>query len=153
RVRPHQFVPHPRELLRVLPDRQLAGAVGVHRHRHAVPGAARDHRDALPYGGPAPVPPPPVGVHPRRPDGAVRRPRRRRRAPQPARSGPLREAHAGPRSLLRRTPPAWLLGLVPLLLAVGLLGAFAVLGGPGLGDRPGPPVEELSIERTVLEPN
>src|SRR5262249_35986493 len=49
--------------------------------------------------------------------------------------------------------PAWLLGLVPLLLAVGLLGAFAVLGGPGLGDRPGPPVEELSIERTVLEPN
>ena len=63
------------------------------------------------------------------------------------------EAHADTRSLLRRTPPAWLLGLVPLLLAVGLLGAFAVLGGPGLGDRPGPPVEELSIERTVLEPN
>ena len=63
------------------------------------------------------------------------------------------EAHADTRPLLRRTPPAWLLGLVPLLLAVGLLGAFAVLGGPGLGERPGPPVEELSIERTVLEPN
>jgi zinc transporter ZupT len=63
------------------------------------------------------------------------------------------EAHADTRPLLRRTPPAWLLGLVPLLLAIGLLGAFAVLGGPGLGDRPGPPVEELSIERTVLEPN
>jgi zinc transporter, ZIP family len=64
------------------------------------------------------------------------------------------EAHAETRSLARRRQlPAWLLGLVPLLLAVGLLGAFAVLGGPGLGDRPGPPVEELSVERTVLEPN
>jgi zinc transporter, ZIP family len=64
------------------------------------------------------------------------------------------EAHADARPLpRRRQPPAWLLGLVPLLLAVGLLGAFAVLGGPGLGDRPGPPVEELSIERTVLEPD
>jgi ZIP family zinc transporter len=63
------------------------------------------------------------------------------------------EAHADARSLLRRRAlPAWLLGLVPLLLAVGVLGAFAALGGPGLGDRPGPPVEELSVERTVLEP-
>ena len=41
---------------------------------------------------------------------------------------------------------------MPLLLAVGVLGAFAALGGPGLGDRPGPAVEELSVERTVLEP-
>jgi ZIP family zinc transporter len=64
------------------------------------------------------------------------------------------EAHADSRPLPRRRPlPAWVLGLVPLLLAVGTLGAFAVLGGPGLGDRPGPPVEELSVERTVLEPN
>jgi hypothetical protein len=63
------------------------------------------------------------------------------------------EAHADSRPLIRRRSlPAWLLGLVPLLLAVGVLGAFAVLGGPGLGDRPGPPVEELSVERTVLEP-
>jgi zinc transporter ZupT len=62
------------------------------------------------------------------------------------------EAHADARPLPRRTLPAWLLGLVPLLLAVGVLGAFAALGGPGLGDRPGPPVEELSVERTVLEP-
>jgi zinc transporter, ZIP family len=60
--------------------------------------------------------------------------------------------HANSRPLLRRGAPAWVLGLVPLLLAVGVLGAFAVLGGPGLGDRPGPPVEELTIERTVLEP-
>ena len=63
------------------------------------------------------------------------------------------EVHADPRPLTRRPSlPAWLLGLVPLLLAVGVLGAFAVLGGPGLGDRPGPAVEELSVERTVLAP-
>jgi zinc transporter ZupT len=62
------------------------------------------------------------------------------------------EAHADARPLPRRTLPAWLLGLVPLLLAVGVLGAFAALGGPGLGDRPGPAIEELSVERTVLEP-
>jgi zinc transporter, ZIP family len=63
------------------------------------------------------------------------------------------EAHADARPLTRRRSlPAWLLGLVPLLLAVGVLGAFAVLGGPGLGDRPGPAVEKLSVERTVLEP-
>jgi zinc transporter, ZIP family len=63
------------------------------------------------------------------------------------------EAHADACPVARRRPlPAWLLGLVPLLLAVGVLGAFAVLGGPGLGERPGPPVEELSVERTVLEP-
>jgi zinc transporter ZupT len=62
------------------------------------------------------------------------------------------EAHADARRLARRRAlPAWLLGLVPLLLAVGILGAFAALGGPGLGDRPGPAVEELSVERTVLE--
>jgi len=63
------------------------------------------------------------------------------------------EVHADPRPLTRRLSlPAWLLGLVPLLLAVGVLGAFAVLGGPGLGARPGPAVEELSVERTVLAP-
>jgi zinc transporter, ZIP family len=62
------------------------------------------------------------------------------------------EAHADARPLPRRALPAWLLGLVPLLLAVGALGAFAALGGPGLGERPGPPVEELTVERTVLEP-
>ncbi|HEV2062567.1 MAG TPA: ZIP family metal transporter [Solirubrobacteraceae bacterium] len=48
--------------------------------------------------------------------------------------------------------PAWLLGLVPLLLIVTAIGAFAVLDGPGLGERNGVPVEELAVERTVLEP-
>ena len=48
--------------------------------------------------------------------------------------------------------PAWLLGLVPLLLVVAAVGAFAALGGPGLGERRGPPAEELAVERTVLTP-
>jgi hypothetical protein len=48
--------------------------------------------------------------------------------------------------------PSWLLGLVPLLLIIAAIGAFAALGGPGLGDRRGPPVEELAVEKTVLEP-
>jgi zinc transporter ZupT len=48
--------------------------------------------------------------------------------------------------------PAWLLGLVPLLLIVAAIGAFAALGGPGLGERRGPPAEELAVEQTVLAP-
>jgi len=44
------------------------------------------------------------------------------------------------------------LGLVPLLLIVAAVGSFSALGGPGLGDRRGPPAEELAVERTVLEP-
>ena len=48
--------------------------------------------------------------------------------------------------------PMWLLGLVPLALIALAVTLFAVLGGPGLGDRRGPPAEELAVERTVLEP-
>jgi ZIP family zinc transporter len=48
--------------------------------------------------------------------------------------------------------PAWLLGLVPLLLIVAAIGVFTALGGPGLGERRGPPAEELAVEKTVLEP-
>jgi zinc transporter ZupT len=48
--------------------------------------------------------------------------------------------------------PAWLLGLVPLLLIGGAIGIFAALGGPGLGERTGPPVEALAVERTALSP-
>ena len=48
--------------------------------------------------------------------------------------------------------PAWVLGAVPLALIAIALGTFALLDGPGLGDRKGPPVEELVVERTVLEP-
>jgi zinc transporter, ZIP family len=48
--------------------------------------------------------------------------------------------------------PAWLLGLVPLALIAAAAIAFGVLGAPGLGERTGPPVEEIAVERTVLRP-
>jgi zinc transporter ZupT len=48
--------------------------------------------------------------------------------------------------------PAWLLGLLPLALIAAAIGAFALLGGPGLGERSGPPVEEVAVERTALQP-
>jgi zinc transporter, ZIP family len=48
--------------------------------------------------------------------------------------------------------PGWALGLIPLGLIAAAVGAFALLGGPGLDERLGPPVEELTVERTVLRP-
>ena len=48
--------------------------------------------------------------------------------------------------------PAWVLGLVPLVLIMLAVGLFAVLDGPGLGERRGPPAEELAVERTKLTP-
>ena len=48
--------------------------------------------------------------------------------------------------------PAWVLGLVPLLLIAAAIGTFAALGGPGLGERRGPPAEELAVETTTLTP-
>ncbi|MBA2636833.1 MAG: ZIP family metal transporter [Solirubrobacterales bacterium] len=48
--------------------------------------------------------------------------------------------------------PAWVLGLVPLLLIAVAIGAFAALGGPGLGERRGPPAEDLTVEATALVP-
>ena len=48
--------------------------------------------------------------------------------------------------------PAWALGLIPLALIAVAIGTFALLGGPGLGERSGPPVEEIAVERTVLHP-
>jgi zinc transporter, ZIP family len=48
--------------------------------------------------------------------------------------------------------PAWLAALGPLLLIVAAIAAFTVAGGPGLGERRGPPAEELTVERTVLRP-
>jgi ZIP family zinc transporter len=58
-----------------------------------------------------------------------------------------RSERRGPGSL-----PAWALGAIPLALIAAAVAAFALLGGPGLGDRPGPPIEELGVERTVLRP-
>ena len=48
--------------------------------------------------------------------------------------------------------PVWVLGLVPLLLVAGGIALFAALDAPGLGERRGPPVEELVVERTQLTP-
>jgi zinc transporter, ZIP family len=48
--------------------------------------------------------------------------------------------------------PAWLLALLPLGLILAALAALILLGAPGLGERRGPPIEELAVEQTVLRP-
>jgi zinc transporter, ZIP family len=50
-----------------------------------------------------------------------------------------------------RRMPAWLAGLLPLALLGVAIGLFVGFGAPGL-DRNGIPLEELSVERTVLRP-
>jgi ZIP family zinc transporter len=50
-----------------------------------------------------------------------------------------------------RRLPAWLAGLLPLLLLAAAIGLFVGLGAPGL-ERNGIPVEQLSVERTTLTP-
>ena len=62
------------------------------------------------------------------------------------------EANARAERSLGAGLPAWALGLIPLALIAAAIGAFALLGGPGLGERTGPPVEDVSVERTVLRP-
>jgi zinc transporter, ZIP family len=51
-----------------------------------------------------------------------------------------------------RRLPVWLLGAIPLLLVLGALVLLLTVGDDTLGERPGPPVEELAVERTVLRP-
>jgi zinc transporter, ZIP family len=50
----------------------------------------------------------------------------------------------------RRRPP-WIAGLAPLVVLAVAIGLFVALDAPGL-DRIGVPEEELTVERTVLEP-
>ena len=50
-----------------------------------------------------------------------------------------------------RRPPAWVAGLVPLLILAAAIGLFVALDAPGL-DRIGAPEEELVVERSVLRP-
>ena len=48
--------------------------------------------------------------------------------------------------------PGWALAIIPLTLIVAALGALAMFAGATLGERVGPPAEELAVERTVLRP-
>jgi zinc transporter ZupT len=48
--------------------------------------------------------------------------------------------------------PAWALGAIPLALIAIALVALLSVGGDTLGERVGPPVEEIAVERTVLRP-
>jgi ZIP family zinc transporter len=48
--------------------------------------------------------------------------------------------------------PTWALIAIPVALIAAAIAGFAILGGPGLDERRGPPVEELAVERTVLRP-
>ena len=51
----------------------------------------------------------------------------------------------------RTRRPAWLAGLAPLVVLALAIGLFVALDAPGL-DRIGVPEEELTVERTVLNP-
>jgi zinc transporter ZupT len=62
------------------------------------------------------------------------------------------EANARAERPLGGSLPAWALGLIPLALIAAAVAIFAALGAPGLGDRTGPPLEEVAIEQTVLRP-
>jgi ZIP family zinc transporter len=50
-----------------------------------------------------------------------------------------------------RRLPGWLVGLLPLAILGVAIGLFVALGAPGL-ERNGIPLEEVSVERTVLRP-
>jgi zinc transporter ZupT len=50
-----------------------------------------------------------------------------------------------------RRRPAWLTGLVPVVVLAAAIGLFVALDAPGL-DRIGVPQEELAVERTVIKP-
>ena len=115
------------------PTGTVEDAARADRHGDALPGPARDPRVALRLSRQVHVPRPPVRVH------------RARLA------GLLRGRVMGTATRALRVP-VWLLGLVPLLLIVGGLALFVVLDAPGLGERRGPPAEELAVERTVLSP-
>jgi len=65
---------------------------------------------------------------------------------------PEAEAHVDRGGGIEQRVPAWALGLIPLALIAVVIGGFALLGGPGLGERTGPPAEEIAVEKTVLRP-
>src|SRR6185503_6012330 len=66
--------------------------------------------------------------------------------------GRLMEVRAATERASLAGVPAWTLGLIPLALIALVIGTFALLGGPGLGERSGVPVEDVAVERTTLHP-
>jgi Predicted divalent heavy-metal cations transporter len=63
---------------------------------------------------------------------------------------PLIEARSGGRAADR--VPVWALGAGVLAIIIAVLAGLAVFGGAALPERAGPPIEELAVERTVLDP-
>ena len=59
---------------------------------------------------------------------------------------------AGATDAPRLRAPTWALAVVPLALIAVAIALFAAFGGATLGDRLGPPLEELAVERTMLRP-
>ncbi|MCP9487002.1 MAG: hypothetical protein MSC30_14205 [Gaiellaceae bacterium MAG52_C11] len=68
-----------------------------------------------------------------------------------AHSPPQEQDDPGDSNLARRLP-LWLLALIPLALIAIALVALLTVGGDTLGERRGPPVEDIAVERTVLRP-
>lgn len=52
----------------------------------------------------------------------------------------------------RRGTPAWMLGVLPVLLLGLAVLVLALLDGPGISERNGVPVEDVAVERTELRP-
>src|SRR4051812_32292750 len=105
---------------------------------------------ALPLPGAIHVPRAPVRIHRARLGGLLRglrkgRPQARLRTPRSGRAVMEARSSTGELDAGTRLLPTWLLGLLPLLLIAGAIAAFAALDGPGLGERRGPPVEELAV--------
>ena len=94
---------------------------------------------SFPYAGQVHVPRAPVRVHRARLAGLLR-----------GRADGGQRRHR--RRAARAAVPVMAARARPLLLIAVAIGAFALLDGPGLGERRGPPAEELAVERTKLEP-
>jgi hypothetical protein len=52
----------------------------------------------------------------------------------------------------RPVVPTWALAAILVAVMAVVLAGLALVGGDALPDRQGPPVEQLAVERTVLEP-
>ena len=75
-----------------------------------------------------------------------------RRRPEPGRPEPGQSAPKPATAARPGRLHVALLGLLPVALVAVAAALFAAFGAPGLGERQGPPIEELVVERTVLRP-